>query len=199
MLAHRTRLAMSQLPPQSIRTTRLLLRLPHLSDAAVMFARWAQDPEVCRYLVWRPHTSIEETKAFLARCVRCWQAPVSAHGSAMGTPGSWAFPWMIENAGGDLIGMIEMRLAEHMADIGYNIMRAEWGKGLAPEAGVVTNWALGQPDIYRVWATCDVDNIRSTRVLEKIGMLREGTLKRWIVHPNVSSEPRDSFVYSRTR
>jgi hypothetical protein len=32
-----------------------------------------------------------------------------------------------------------------------------------------------------------------------IGMTREGILKRWTVHPNVSSEPRDCFVYARVR
>jgi [ribosomal protein S5]-alanine N-acetyltransferase len=32
--------------------------------------------------------------------------------------------------------------------------------------------------------------------LEKIGMRREGTLRRWALHPNLSDEPRDAYCYS---
>jgi RimJ/RimL family protein N-acetyltransferase len=35
--------------------------------------------------------------------------------------------------------------------------------------------------------------------MEKIGMQREGILKRWSVHPNISPEPRDSVCYAITK
>ncbi len=60
----------------------------------------------------------------------------------------------------------------------------------------VVQWAFAQPGIYRVWATCDVDNVASAGVLERVGMQREGVLRRWLVHPNVSDRPRDCFCYS---
>jgi RimJ/RimL family protein N-acetyltransferase len=44
-----------------------------------------------------------------------------------------------------------------------------------------------------------VENITSARVLEKIGMERKGMLRRYIIHPNISSEPRDCFMYSKVR
>jgi RimJ/RimL family protein N-acetyltransferase len=44
-----------------------------------------------------------------------------------------------------------------------------------------------------------VENVASARVLEKVGMVREGVLRRYIVHPNIGPEPRDSIVYARTR
>ena len=47
-----------------------------------------------------------------------------------------------------------------------------------------------------VWATCDVDNLASARVLEKAGFEREGRLHNWIVHPNIGPEPRDCYVYA---
>jgi ribosomal-protein-alanine N-acetyltransferase len=50
-----------------------------------------------------------------------------------------------------------------------------------------------------VWAVCDVENVASARVLEKAGLLWEGTLRRYILHPNVSPEPRDAHLYARTR
>jgi len=64
---------------------------------------------------------------------------------------------------------------------------------------MVVSRACTLPEIYRVWAVCDVANTALVRVLEKVGMDREGILRRWIIHPNVSDEPRDCFVYSKIR
>ena len=66
-------------------------------------------------------------------------------------------------------------------------------------ASAVVDWALAQPQIYRVWAICDHENLASARVMEKIGMQREGLMRRGIVHPNISDEPRDCWVYARVR
>ena len=187
-------------PPERFKTQRLLLRPVVAVDAAAIFERWVQDPEVSRYQVWRPHQNIDETRTFVARCVACWQTSVAGAEPGMGIPANRAYPWMIEKPGYGPIGLIEMRIGGHMADLGYNIMRAEWGHGYAPEAArAVTDWALAQPSIYRVWATCDIDNRQSARVLEKLGMQCEGLLKRWIMHPNLSNEPRDSYIYGRTK
>jgi RimJ/RimL family protein N-acetyltransferase len=60
-------------------------------------------------------------------------------------------------------------------------------------------WALKQDAIYRVWAVCDVENGASARVMEKAGMKREGTLRRWSVHPNIGDQPRDSYCYAITK
>jgi len=69
-----------------------------------------------------------------------------------------------------------------------------------PEAAqAVVEWALAQPSIYRVWAVCDVDNLASARVLEKIGMQREGLLHRHIIHPNISAAPRDCWCFAKVK
>ena len=58
------------------------------------------------------------------------------------------------------------------------------------------DWALEQPEIFRIQAVCDVENIGSARVMEKAGMEREGTLRRYVLHPNISDEPRDVYMYA---
>jgi RimJ/RimL family protein N-acetyltransferase len=60
----------------------------------------------------------------------------------------------------------------------------------------VVRLALAQSTIYRVWANCDVKNVASARLLERVGMEREGALRRWLVHPNLSEAPRDALCYS---
>lgn len=172
-------------PPEILETTRLMLRLPMIEDAKQIFARYAHDCEVTKYLIWRPHKSIEETKVFVERCIRGW---------AEGNFFAWVVVRKDDNA---LIGMIELRIADGEADFGYVLAREAWGQGYATEmAKAVVSWAMEQNEIQRVWATCDCDNKASARVLEKAGLKFEKVLKGYIVHPNISDDPRDSRLYS---
>jgi [ribosomal protein S5]-alanine N-acetyltransferase len=63
----------------------------------------------------------------------------------------------------------------------------------------VTRWALDREDIWRIGDVCDVENLASARVMEKVGMTRDGLLRRWTMHPNVSDEPRDCFSFAKVR
>lgn len=174
--------------PESIATERLLLRKPRLSDAEAILEEYARDPLATRYLLFRPHESLEETSAFLQARLAKWGA---------GEELVWAITVKPEDR---VVGMIACRFNGHRADIGYVLAQRLWGRGYMAEAvRSVVNWALGQEGIYRVWAVCDTGNAASARVMEKAGMTREGILRRWMVHPNLSHEPRDCFVYSKVR
>jgi RimJ/RimL family protein N-acetyltransferase len=172
-------------PPEILETSRLLLRIPLLNDANAIFQKYAQDQEVTKFLVWKPHANMNVTKAFVHGCIKCWQD-------------NSAFPWVVVRKNDhELVGMIELRIDKFRADLGYVIAREYWGNGFATEiTKSVIDWAITQESIFRVWATCDVENIASARVLEKAGMKREGILRRFIIHPNISDEPRDSYCYS---
>jgi RimJ/RimL family protein N-acetyltransferase len=90
--------------------------------------------------------------------------------------------------------------AAHRLDCGYVLARRWWGQGLMTEVLTqVAIWALRQPSVFRIGAVCDVDNIGSARVLEKSGFVREGLLRRWLLHPNISDEPRNCYSYARVR
>ena len=175
-------------PPDTLETTRFRVRRSSPSDAAAVFERWAQDPEVTRFLVWRPHQGLDETQAFLSQCVSSWD-----DGSE--------FVWMVEEkSSGLLVGSLAARPGEHGVNLGYLVARDSWGQGVMTEVlEAIVPWWLEQKGVHRVWATCDVENQASARVLEKTGFLREGTLRRWDYHPNFSEEPRDALCYSRIR
>jgi ribosomal-protein-alanine N-acetyltransferase len=174
--------------PDVLETSRLRLRPPRVEDAPAIFEGWAQDAAVTRYLRWGPHRTVADTRRFLEEAQRA-----HAHGVEI--------VWLVEDRGdARLLGSIALRPDGHRVELGYALARHAWGRGLATEAaGALTDWALAQPEIYRVWAVCDVENVASARVLEKIGMQREGLLRRWSVHPTIGPEPRDAWCYARVR
>ena len=174
--------------PDTVETPRLHLRRPVPTDAERIFQTYAHDPEVTRYLEWVPHTSVETTKKFVSFCQDRWTNSV-------------AFPYVItRKEDGELLGMIEVRLNGHRANFGYVLARSHWGNGLMPEAiAAIVKITLEHATIYRMEATCDVENRASARALEKSGFSREGLLRRYIIHPNISPEPRDSLLYALTK
>lgn len=174
--------------PDSLTTERLRLRPVEASDASAIFDGYARDAEVTRHLVWRPHRTVADTEAYLDVC------------RAM-PPGAERVYAILSRGGGLLMGCLHLRRpAPHRVEVGYVLARRFWGGGLMTEAlRAAVDWAMAQPDLFRVGATCDVDNLASARVMEKAGLVREGVLRRWIVHPNVSHEPRDCFSYARVR
>jgi lincosamide nucleotidyltransferase A/C/D/E len=97
-------------------------------------------------------------------------------------------------------GVIELRLDGHRAEVGYVPARAAWGNGYMTEAvQTLVRIVFDELLVSRVWASCDLDNGASMRVLDKAGLLREGVLRSYAVHANLSEEPRDVYVYARTR
>ncbi len=175
-------------PPTNWETERLELRAATRADAPLAFASYTADPEVPRFMIWRPHKSLAETEEFFCRCEEGWQTRT-------------AFPWSLRlKSDGSYAGMLTARIKGHAVDIGYVLARHLWRRGLMKEAvtGLV-QWALAQPEIFRVWAVCDIDNVASARLLESVGMQREGTLRRWIFHPNVSEAPRDCLCYAAVK
>ena len=174
--------------PETIQTERLLLRKPRMDDASAIFEAYAQDPEVTHYLVWKPHKNMQETEQFLLACEQLWHTGKD-------------FAYVITLKGNDrLIGMFGLHPMNLKVEVGYALARPYWGKGYMTETlCAMIDWAFTQPDIFRVQAFCDVENIASARVMEKAGMTREGTLRRYVLHPNISDEPRDAYLYAIAR
>jgi RimJ/RimL family protein N-acetyltransferase len=172
-------------PPEIIETERLLLRKPRMDDTPAVFEGWAKHPEVTRFLTWRPHQNVEQSQALLQKSIAAWD-------------GETNFRYLLEvKADASLAGMIEMRMELFKMSFGYTGAIQQWGKGYMTEATrAVIEWALQQPNIFRIYATADVDNAPSRRVLEKAGMTCEGILRKDSIHPNISEEPRDCYMYA---
>ena len=173
--------------PESFQTSRLLLRKPRPADAPLIFAAYARDPEVVRYLTFLPHRELRESEEAVQRFIDNW-----ATGKA--------FHWLIfQRESEQLIGAISARHDQGI-NIGYALARSFWGKGFMSEAvTAVVDWAFSVAGVFRVWAVCDLENSASARLLERNGFREEGILRKWSLHPNVSEVPRDCCCYAKTR
>jgi len=175
-----------------LHTQRLRLRAPQPGDEHAAFDGWAQDPEVLRYLGWRPHAALADTRAQLAWDQARWLKRS-------------AWTWLLSARGGSVIGMVQLvpqRLDGpplHLR-LGYLLARPHWGRGLMREAvAAVVAEAFAQSPAWRVDALCDVDNHASSRLLQRLGFAHEGVLRRHSLHPNLGDAPRDVSVHARLR
>jgi RimJ/RimL family protein N-acetyltransferase len=156
-----------------IQTPRLLLRsfLPH--DAAA-FAVYRSDPEVAQYQSWDVPYSLADAERFVAQMQqRCLAPPLSAQWNQIAIQLGDEQPQP-----GALIGDCAFRLDPddaRQATIGVTLATAWQGKGYATEAlGALLGALFNQLGLHRVTAICDEKNIASQRLLERVGMRREG-------------------------
>jgi ribosomal-protein-alanine N-acetyltransferase len=175
-------------PSDRLLTERLLLRRPVRADAAVIAREYGHDPDVTKYLLFRPDQPDHAIEEFIAKCIAEWEQEK-------------AFAWVIERRDtGELAGMIDARVDSYMVNVGYVLARRQWGQGFASEAlRAVVAWADQQPDITRLWAVCAVENEASAHVLEKGGLQREAYLAGHLVFPNLGPEPHDCLCYARVK
>ncbi len=78
---------------------------------------------------------------------------------------------------GTVVGIINMLVnqAHETAEIGYSLEEKHWGKGITTEAvRAMLSWALRDVGLAKVSAEADVRNERSWRLMEKVGMTRDG-------------------------
>ena len=160
---------MNKTGTQRIETERLILRRFMLEDAEDMYANWASDPEVTKYLTWPTHTSVDVTKSLLADWIPRYE------------DGGY-FNWAMEYKNtGKVIGNISVvKLIESIdaAEMGYCMSRAYWGQGLMPEALMaVMDYLFDVVGLNRVAACHDANNPKSGRVMEKAGMKQEGIFR----------------------
>ena len=168
-----------------LETARLRLR-PYSWDDAPAMTAFLADFEVARWLALVPHPyGPEHARSFLEKTL------------GGGFPDKLGLAIEVD---GRLAGGIALAGLSALPMLGYWLGPPHWGRGLMTEAlAAATDWTLGQPGIWRISGVCDVENLASARVMEKAGLVREGVLRRWIVHPNLSDAPRDSFSYAKVR
>ncbi len=161
-------------------TERLLLRRLKLSDAESLHAAFS-DAELMTYWSSGPHKTLSQTQAYITGNMKP-DIPTWAITHNQGLVMGWAV-------------LIPHR--DNVREIGYILRRDAWGKGYAREAAErVIQYGFEELGLRRIFADVDPDNIASVALLEKMGFMREGCLRReWETHIGV----RDSCIYGLLR
>ena len=142
-------------------TDRLLLRPHRLEDADTLSAL-SNDPDLVRHLARVPYPNTpDQVRAYIGAALERLAAGVEAPLS------------VVLRDTGEVIGSFSLRIngLQRHAEFGYWLGRAYWGQGLASEAvSAAAGHAFTVLQATRVWATANVDNHASQRVLAKAGL-----------------------------
>jgi len=160
---------MKHLGTVTLETPRLILRRMYREDAPAVFENWASDDCVTAFLTWPTHQSVKDSEGYMCFLEELYPSPDS-------------YQWgIVLKDGGKLIGNISVvHLDEKIesAELGWVLGRSYWGQGIMPEAAkAVRDFLFDEVGVHRVAARHDVRNQKSGRVMQKIGMQYEGTLR----------------------
>jgi RimJ/RimL family protein N-acetyltransferase len=180
-------MARMSLPTPTLHTARLRLRPVTSADADALFALHSS-AHVLRYWDAPPWTERERAQRFIAACRQ------------LAEDGSGARPAIERVSDGAFLGWCGLSRWNpdyRSAAMGYCFDDAAWGHGYATEAAhALLQWAFDTLDLNRVQAETDTRNAACARVLEKLGFLREGTMREDCV---VNGDVSDSWVYGLLR
>ncbi|MFZ6686389.1 GNAT family N-acetyltransferase [Undibacterium sp. SXout11W] len=94
------------------------------------------------------------------------------------------------------IGFPFISMIHRTAELAYDLHPDYWGEGIASLCSrALIAWIMTEHEFIRVQATVLDTNLRSVRVLKKIGFELEGHLKKYRI---VRGEPRDYLMFSVT-
>lgn len=146
---------------------RVALRRLRISDVAALVA-YRSDPEVARFQAWEVPYSLSNGEQLID----------GLRHRHPDTPGEWFQFGIVLRSTGELIGDCAARtLPEEprQAEIGYTIAAEHQGRGYATEAArTLLGYHFDVLVKHRVVAICDARNVASIRVLDRLGLRREG-------------------------
>lgn len=151
-----------------LETDRLTLRQFQAADLETFFA-YRNDPDVARYQGWEyPYPRVKAMEF------------IQEMSTANPEHHNWLQVALELKSTGQLIGDVAFfikREDDRQAMIGYSLARSYWGNGYIFEAvSCLLTFLFEEFGLHRVTAECDVDNISSWRLLEKLGFRREAHL-----------------------
>jgi len=175
------------LPTPTLHTARLRLRPFTPADANAIF-RLHTNAHVLRYWDSPPWKERARAERFIATCMQIEQEGSGARLAIERAADAAFIGWCC---------LVQWNPEYRSATMGYCLDDAAWGQGFATEAaGALLQWGFGALALNRVQAETDTRNTPSGRVLEKLGFVREGTLREDCI---VDGEVSDSWVYGLLR
>ncbi|WP_077324663.1 GNAT family N-acetyltransferase [Virgibacillus siamensis] len=152
-----------------LETERLLLRKISLDDIAEMNEYGSSD-NVSRYVSWPAHQSTDDTKKF---------ADIVLAGYESGEPPFWGIVLKENNKLIGTINFVSWMPKHKTGELGYVLSERYWGRELMSEAvDRVLDFGFREMALVRIQARCFTENLGSEKVMKKVGMTYEGTLRK---------------------
>ncbi len=169
----------------SIETERLLLQKFTLTDTLAAFDNWLSDERVSDNRVSAAHQSVSETKERVNRILSDYESKEFCY-------------WAIKlKESGELIGEIDlydMEEATGNCEVSYSLGYRWWNKGYGTEAlRAVVEFGFTKMKLHKISAAHNTDNPASGRIMNKAGMMQEGTIRDMI--RNSKNQYKDCAVY----
>jgi RimJ/RimL family protein N-acetyltransferase len=172
--------------PPTIELEGARLRPLREADADALYG-YLQDPVVTERTSY-PAISVPFVESMIERSLSRWAA---------GELSKWGIALRHDDRLVGTCGFNEWSQAHRWAELAYDLARDRWGTGVMRQAvAAVLEWAFGQGRIDRAHAFVRVDNLRSQRLLDRSGFLREGCLRSYRV---CRGQPHDFYVYALLR
>ncbi len=161
--------------PELIRTARLELRKPLVSDIDAIFARYSGDPEVTRYMSWPTHRTSADTRAFLDWSDADW---------SLWPAGSYL---VFSRHDRSLVGGTGLAFhSPQQASTGYVFAQDAWGHGYATESLLAMVELARSLGVEQLEAVCHFEHLASAHVLEKCRFKLDSDSHRGIEFPNLA-------------
>ena len=169
-----------------IETNRLILREFEDADFSDVH-RYASDLRVVEHLSWGPNSETD-TRNFITKAIHHRQASPRRE---------FEFA-VVLRATGRIIGGCSLcargQPENATCEIGYCFLHEVWGHGYGAEAvEALVNFGVSETGVHRIFATIDLDNPASTRLVERLGFRREGVMRQ---DAFVRGVWKDSLIYA---
>jgi [ribosomal protein S5]-alanine N-acetyltransferase len=175
------------LNPPVFETERLILRKLEMSDANEYF-EFASDPLVSTETLWERHITVNDTIHYLQKVMQKYESRQALR---------WGIINKLNNKLIGRTGLISIDSVHEKVEIGYALSSEYWNQGIITEATrKIIQYSFLEVGINRIEARCNFNNAGSYRVLEKLGMTHEGTLRSQL---KIKGKFIDQRMYSLLR
>ena len=153
-----------------LETERLLLRELVTTDVAVLYPYWT-DPAVTEYFTLEPFKSIEEAQGMVTLLAGLYEANQGIR---------WAITRKSDQTVLGTCGFHNIKPEHYRAELGYELGKTYWGQGFMAEAlKAIMEYGFNTFNYNRIEAFVNLGNVRSTRILEKMGFRLDGLLRQY--------------------
>jgi len=173
-------------PPNALHTERCLLRDIRLSDREYMF-EYASREEVAQYVLWDRHRTVGNSEDFIKKVLKAYKKGEENL--------VWGIEYIKEHKFIGSAGLHNLDESNRNAELGYVVSHKYKNRGFATEASSeILRFGFENLKLHRLYARVFPGNKPSARVLEKLGFVKEGTMKQSVY---MNNRYHDTILYAR--